>query len=169
MTEVVVRPALPADLPAVADIWVRSWQVGYAGIVPQPALDAQDPARRLRQLSEPAPGTELSVAALGAGVVGFVVTGPWRGDDAGAGLGEIWAIYVSPEHWGRGAGQALLDHGQRQLVTAGYRELRLWVLADNARARRFYEACGWAFDGAEQTYQTGGVVLPEVRYRWLRA
>lgn len=166
MTEVVVRPARPAELPEVADIWVRSWQVGYAGIVPQPVLDAQDPGRRLRQLSEPAPGTELSVAVVSAAIVGFVVTGPWRGSDAGADFGEIRAIYVSPEHWRRGAGRALLDRGRRRLVKAGYQELRLWVLALNAPGRRFYEACGWAFDGAEQTYQTGGVELPEVRYCW---
>ncbi|MDQ6875889.1 MAG: GNAT family N-acetyltransferase [Actinomycetota bacterium] len=167
MTGAVVRPALPEDLPTVAGIWVRSWQVGYAGIVPPAALDAQDPDHRLRQLRQPAPGTELSVAAVDAAVVGFVVTGPWRGADAGADVGEVWAIYVSPEHWGRGAGRALLDQGRRRLIARGYQELRLWVLADNARARRFYESSGWGFDGATQTYQIGGVELPEVRYRTL--
>ena len=38
---------------------------------------------------------------------------------------------------------------------------RLWVLRDNARARRFYEGHGWRADGTERV--AGGVV--EVRYR----
>jgi hypothetical protein len=41
----------------------------------------------------------------------------------------------------------------------------LWVLAGNARARRFYEIAGWVADGAERTSEVFGATVSEVRYR----
>jgi RimJ/RimL family protein N-acetyltransferase len=49
------------------------------------------------------------------------------------------------------------------LSEAGYRRAVLWVLAGNARARRFYERAGFAADGAENVLTGLGGVL-EVRY-----
>jgi RimJ/RimL family protein N-acetyltransferase len=47
---------------------------------------------------------------------------------------------------------------------AGYLSVRLWVLRDNSRARRFYERAGFAPDGASHTLDgLGGVT--EIRYR----
>jgi hypothetical protein len=46
----------------------------------------------------------------------------------------------------------------------GFPRLRLWVLADNVRARRFYERAGFTADGAEQWEEHGDVSLREVRY-----
>ena len=40
---------------------------------------------------------------------------------------------------------------------------KLWVLADNARARRFYERHGWTADGASQALTIPGAPI-EVRY-----
>ena len=46
----------------------------------------------------------------------------------------------------------------------GYRCIMLWVLEDNARARRFYERAGFAPDGARHGLpDLGGVT--EIRYR----
>jgi RimJ/RimL family protein N-acetyltransferase len=42
--------------------------------------------------------------------------------------------------------------------------MRLWVLADNARARRFYDKGGFAPDGATQEEEYDGTLLTEVRY-----
>ena len=38
------------------------------------------------------------------------------------------------------------------------------MLRDNARARHFYEAAGWAPDGVEQPLDLGGYEAIEVRY-----
>jgi ribosomal protein S18 acetylase RimI-like enzyme len=51
------------------------------------------------------------------------------------------------------------------LAKAGYDQVTLWVLDTNARARRFYEAAGFHFDGAEQLDERDGFVLNELRYR----
>ena len=47
----------------------------------------------------------------------------------------------------------------------GFTDVTLWVLTGNARARRFYERCGWHTDGRTQQDHRRGVVLDEVGYR----
>ena len=44
--------------------------------------------------------------------------------------------------------------------------MRLWVLDDNHRGRRFYAAAGLSPDGTRQTWTPRGstVELPELRY-----
>ncbi len=168
---VLVRPGGEVDFWAVARIWVNSWQIGYAGIVPQPVLDALDPADRHRGLltraADPADDTELLVATQDGTVVGFAVIGAWRGADgrcAADGAGEVRAIYVAPEQWGRGVGATLMAGAVQRLDALALAPQRLWVLEANDRGRRFYESVGWCFDGQRQEYVTGGATLPELRY-----
>ncbi len=51
------------------------------------------------------------------------------------------------------------------LGQAEYTHATLWVLEDNRRARRFYEAAGWHADGAAVEDTTGGASLNKLRYR----
>lgn len=167
MSDVTVRPAGEADLAAMATVWVAGWQVGYSGVVPAAHLAALDPQVRYQRLVDAADAPdapERYVADRGGQVVGFVWLGAWRGPDAFAELGEIGAIYLDPAHWRQGIGRLLMSRAEQRLIELGYAEARLWVLADNPRARRFYEAVGWHDDGGRQTYEVGGAVLPEVRY-----
>jgi GNAT superfamily N-acetyltransferase len=84
--------------------------------------------------------------------------------DGRAGLvGELYALYVTPAWWSAGAGRALMERVLTALGAESYRRAVLWVLADNARARRFYERAGFAPDGAANTLAGLGGVL-EVRY-----
>jgi RimJ/RimL family protein N-acetyltransferase len=41
----------------------------------------------------------------------------------------------------------------------------LWVLEDNPRARRFYEAAGWSTDGRTKEDEFLDTRVREVRYR----
>ncbi len=107
------------------------------------------------------------MAVDGERVVGFVTFGPPRPDEDPC-VGELYAIYVDPDHWGAGYGRALIAAAERGLREAGYGEAVLWVLASNARSRRFYEIAGWSADGATKTeHAVWGrpVELHEVRYR----
>lgn len=70
----------------------------------------------------------------------------------------------SPSYWGRGVGRALMVAAARTMRAQGFREATLWVLATNARTRRFYQAAGWRADGATRT-ELGGAEVREVRYR----
>lgn len=166
---ILTRPALPEDALAVAMVRVGSWQAAYAGIIPDEVLDAMDPraqSERLRsRLADPASRFTTRVAERDGVIAGFTVTGPYRGDDVPVGTGEVLAIYVDPDHWSTGVGRALMDDALARLSAARLWPVLLWVLRDNARARRFYEKAGFAPDGAEHFYTAGGVPVPEVRYR----
>ena len=72
-------------------------------------------------------------------------------------------IYVAPSHWGRGYGYALLRDAEEALAAAGRRNLALWVLEGNDRARKFYERARWRGDDGMKPFGDSG--LNEVRYR----
>jgi ribosomal protein S18 acetylase RimI-like enzyme len=74
------------------------------------------------------------------------------------------ALHVDPGRWGRGLGRALITEARARLASRGFQEACLWVLADNERARRFYEIDGWSPDGARRMDGFGGVSVEEVRY-----
>lgn len=166
----VVRAMTEADIDAVAEVHVRTWRAAYAGIMPDEVLDALDPAisaarRRERKMPD---GAATVVAENDGEVVGFASFGPCRvqgtRDEYDTRYGEVYAIYVRPEHWGTGAGRALMAAASEAL--AGYPEFRLWVLEDNRRARRFYERAGLVPDGEREFYTPPGsqVELAEIRY-----
>jgi ribosomal protein S18 acetylase RimI-like enzyme len=103
------------------------------------------------------------VATDNGRIVGFCSFGAAEGDSGGA--GEVYAIYLLPEYLGKGAGHALFDAALTALKHAGFQQAVLWVLEGNDRAVRFYEAHGWASDGARKETERGGVVTRELRYR----
>lgn len=165
-----VRPVTDADIDAVAIVHVRTWRAAYAGIMPDEVLAALDPAvnaARRRERKMPV-GARTVVAEQDGEIVGFASFGPslvqGTRDEFDTRFGEVYAIYVSPDHWGTGAGRALMDAAREAL--AGYPEFRLWVLEDNHRARRFYERAGLAPDGGREFYTPPGgrVGLAEIRY-----
>ncbi|WP_250447250.1 GNAT family N-acetyltransferase [Actinotalea sp. C106] len=179
MTAVVVRPAVLEDAEAIALAHVRAWQGAYRGLIDQDHLDGLDPERYTagwrRMLGEgPDPARAWAghgattaarqvVGLLDHRVVGFAGYGPCRDED-GSGLGELYAINLHPEAWGRGVGTALLARVILDLARAGLVSARLWVLPGNRRARRFYEARGWSCTGATREAEVNGVTLPEVAY-----
>jgi GNAT superfamily N-acetyltransferase len=60
--------------------------------------------------------------------------------------GSIWALFVDPEHEGKGIGQALLSRACGSLERAGYDTAKLST-APASRAARFYNRAGWSEDG----------------------
>lgn len=150
-------------------VHVRSWQPAYKGLLPQHYLARLDPVQRgqvwARHLSEGHQvGEAVLVAEADDKVVGFVNVGPSRDEDATA-QGEVWAIYLLADFWGRGAGRVLMGAGIESLRGSGFTEATLWVLDTNKRARRFYESVGWAPDGASKQDDNRGFSITEVRYR----
>ena len=55
----------------------------------------------------------------------------------------IHGLYVVPGEWGTGVAPRLHDAAVEAVRGLGCTEVRLWVLEENARARRFYERSGW--------------------------
>ena len=168
MTPYLVRPIAAADVDAVAQLHVAVWQAAFRGLLPDAFLDAISVERRTamwRQLVERQVSPAL-VAEQDGCIVGFVLGGPSRDDDAQPGVtGEIMAIYITPDRWGAGAGVQLMQAALALLSDQGFREVILWVLRGNARARRFYELAGFEPDGGEKVDTQGDVPFDEVRYR----
>ena len=141
MSSYAVRPASARDAKAIAEIHVATWQATYKDLMPDDYLKSMTIDKRQAywreaiEYSEP----QLLVATDNDKVVGFV--GFDRSRDAGtkSSVGEIWALYVLPAHWGQGAGVALWDGAREGLKEEGCTQVTLWVLLHNERALRFFE------------------------------
>lgn len=165
-----------ADIDTVARIRVRGWRFAYAGLVPQPFLDALSPeedAQRRRAVSATTRGlvTTLVAEAPAGEVTGWAALGPYReGDGPPTGPGrpgddaELFALYVDPPLIGTGTGRALMAAALDRGAEHGFARMLLWVLRGNHRARRFYEAAGFVPDGREVPFEVAGAAVPEVRY-----
>jgi ribosomal protein S18 acetylase RimI-like enzyme len=158
-----VRPATSADAEAIARVHVTTWQEAYRDTfgAALDQLSVEDAAERRRAwLDAPAPQTFTLVGELFGRVAGFANAGPGRDDPS---VGELYAIYVVPQSWGTGLGPALMEAVLEGLRAAGFGEAVLSVLADNARARHFYEREGWTFED-ERDGEHLGVAVREARY-----
>lgn len=163
-----VREARLPDAEDIARVHVHTWQTSYRGLVPDDFLDALSLEQRSKgwrqMLAAPDPREGYWTAELDDELIGFASAGPSRDEDAGAHTGELYAIYVSTERQGVGAGQALMGAATSWL-SERYEVATLWTLEENAKTRRFYERCGWTFDGTTLQDDRGSFVLSEVRYR----
>jgi ribosomal protein S18 acetylase RimI-like enzyme len=165
-----VRRARTEDAARIAAIHVRSWQVGYQGQIPQDYLDGLDPAAgHIRwaetvQREDMARGGTFVVTDDAGDLAGFAHVDASRDADATASVGEVWAIYLSPDAWGKGLGRELMTATLSYLANVRYTQVTLWVLDSNDRARRFYEAAGFRSDGTVKVDGSRGFALHEVRY-----
>ncbi|GGV73327.1 N-acetyltransferase [Streptomyces gelaticus] len=165
-----VRDMTAGDCEAVTRLRVRGWQAAYAGLVPQSYLDdmdltvAEDTARRRVALTRGSALVNMVAERPGSGVIGWACYGPCRENGGRLARGELYALYVAPEQIGTGAGRALMAEVLARAAADGFTGLTLWVLKENAPARRFYERAGFCPDGAEESFEADGVLVPEVRY-----
>ena len=95
-----LRRAQVGDERAVAEVHVRSWQVGYRGLIADDYLDALRPEDRAGRytfgVDDP-----LTIVAVTDRIRGFATISP--------GAGELGAFYVDPRVVGHGPGPGA-DH-----------------------------------------------------------
>lgn len=162
-----IRSATSEDALAVARVHVRSWQEAYRGLLSDDYLDrlrAEERAQRYQFGATDPSRPSTIVAAQGSAIVGFATVVPARDPDA-RGKGELCALYVDPDQWGKGIGRALIEEARLRLGKLGCRDAILWVLAGNTRAERFYVRDGWCPDGQRRTMSIWGVTVEEIRYQ----
>lgn len=149
------------DRLAVSRIYEESWKSAYKGIVPQAYLDGIPAGRWASGLDRA--GWDTLILMEHGGLIGAAGVCPsrWRSYPE---FGEIVSLYLLPEYMGRGYGKPLLEAAVRALAARGFRDILLWVLEDNRRARAFYEKNGFCPGGASMEDTIGGKVLREVLY-----
>src|SRR5215475_10979069 len=141
-----IRDALPEDAAPVSRIYIESWNIGFAELMPRRNLDSEVIARWQADLSAPPP-KRWWLAMLDNSVVGFIGIGPSR-DPVDPMLGELDTVAVDPPHWRTGVGRALMARALHSLSLDGYREAILWTLAGYSRGAAFYTSTGWRPNGA---------------------
>ncbi len=173
MASIAVRSPVPADADDVGRVHVRAWQVGYRGQMPDDYLDGLSIVDRQavwrQRLTDGLVDNVMFVAEdpIDGHVCGWVGVGWLRPEataDCGPDTGELWALNLEPEAWGRGIATALMAAAVAELRAQGYRRAILWVLDSNARGRRFYEREGWSAEGVVKTDLDRGFALRELRY-----
>lgn len=142
----ILRRAEPQDARAIAVVHRTAMRVSLSFL---PELHT--PEEDLAYISDRfLPDNEVWVAEVDGAVVAYV------------GFEAEWInhLFVLPDHQGRGIGPRLLA---KALETG--RPKQLWTFQKNARARRFYEARGFAAvlftDGSGNEERE-----PDVLYRW---
>jgi GntR family transcriptional regulator len=145
-----LRPAVPADAEALAEVFVTTWQRNYRSVVPDDVIDALDlneTAQWLKGLLTTAEQSTILVEAPDGKVLGFVRFGAESSDPRN---GHIHALYVHADHGGQGLGRKLLRSGLAGLKRSGYDVITLWVFKKNAAARGLYASEGFEPDGGRR-------------------
>ena len=166
------RRATLDDVARVAEIHVAAWRAAYSGLVAQAALEARTVDKRTEQWTELLSGRQwadhvVHVVEVDDRIEGFARVGPSDDPDVDrATTLNVFALYLDPDERGRGLGTSLLGHVLDGAKGSGYRLATLYVLIDNAPARRFYERRGWQPEPHVVTECLGdGTEAPQLRYR----
>jgi len=176
-----VRIARLEDAPAMARVMVDTYAPAHRGQVPEEVLTRKYAdwgyevserawARDLREIAvEPSARACLYVALDDSdNVVGVSMGGPTEHEQFAAApeqTGEVFCLYVLPEHQGRGHGRRLVRATAAELARKGMPALLIRCLATNLPARRFYEALGGQEVGSLDREEYGHT-MREVVYFW---
>jgi RimJ/RimL family protein N-acetyltransferase len=154
------------DVDTLALINSKSALQGYKGIIPDDYLKDKFSYERLRErlYKELNEGTTTSCIIykddIPVGMQTFARDDDKERDDSEI---DIWRIYLLPEYWGQNIGKEFIDWGVKELKRKGYKKVALWVVEENARARKFYEKSGFTHDGEIRIINVGREIK-EYRY-----
>ncbi len=147
-----IRRATPADAEQITLVHVASIRTLCAKDYTPEQIDAWAGWKSPDQYrAAMAAGELFFVAEIDGRVVGFSVL-----------FGhEVKAVYLHPDHVGRGIGRQLLEAVEAEARSAGVPELKL---TSTLTSVRFYESCGYTKGDLHQHPLTGGVTLSCVHF-----
>ena len=168
MADTLIRPAMPTDAAAIAQVRVDAWRTTYKGMIPAAylaAMKVEDSAVLWAKILTAGPNaTSVFVAVEGGIVIGFasghMLPEPKHGLDA-----ELSAVYLVDGAQRAGVGRRLVAAVAAAQRAHGAQGLIVWVIAGNKAARAFYEKLG-AELLIEQPFTWDGMELVEAGYGW---
>jgi ribosomal protein S18 acetylase RimI-like enzyme len=163
-----VRPAELDDANAIAGVHVATWRTTYRDLLPGDflaSLSEEHYTERWKRVIGDG-SSRVFVVDEPEGVVGFASGGRERAGENGF-AGELYALYVTDGAQRQGHGRELVRAVAGALKEMRMADMIVWVLRDNAPARRFYERLGGVFVRS-QPITIGSATLEEVSYGWRR-
>lgn len=127
----IIREALPDEVPLLAQIWHQGWREAHANIVPEALARTRTLQSFHDRLSAALPDTRV-IGPPGRPIGLCILKGE-----------ELYQLYVAAEARGAGAAAALIGDAEKRLAAIGVKTAWLACAIGNARAARFYEKSGW--------------------------
>ena len=149
MTVIIKSMETPEEIEGKSFVHWQTWREAYDDLLPAEFQETMT-LERCRFFSQKYPENTL-IAIDGMKVVGFISYGNFRDETIQA--GEIIALYVLKDYYGKGIAQKLIKAAL--IALDHFSEIFLWVLKDNKRAIAFYQKMGFTFDGQEKTLELG--------------
>ena len=140
-----IRRVEQGDALTLASIQTSSWKTAFRGII------ADNDLERLTNLDRAtAMYHRLLAEEKGNGYIGEVdgkahCIAYWDSsrDADMPQYAEIICIHSLPDNWRKGFGTQMMNRVLSDIAQSGFEKVMLWVFAENARARAFYEANGF--------------------------
>ena len=139
----------PEEIEGKSLVHWQTWREAYDNLLPAEYQETMTLVR-CRFFSQKYPENTL-IAMDGKKVIGFISYGNFR--DEAIQAGEIIALYVLKDYYGKGVSEQLMHAAFVALDQ--FSEIYLWVLKDNKRAIAFYQKMGFTFDGQEKILELG--------------
>lgn len=148
-----LKKARPGDERTLAHIQTESWKAAFRHILAPEILDRNTNVVRAEAMYH-----RLLENRIGNGYLMTVDERPhciawWdatREPDM-PGYAELICIHSLPDRWNMGHGSMMMVHVLEEMKATGYKQVMLWVFAENTPARRFYEKHGFVPNGREKT------------------
>jgi ribosomal protein S18 acetylase RimI-like enzyme len=153
-----IREATAADIPALADLHVRTWNATYPDVAKPPTYEIRE--RQWREAFRVTDGSWFCFVVARASdrwrrgggrpadcpgpdgeLVGFAKGVPYEHPDLPDFRGELSKIYLLDEYKRQGLGRRLVGHVARRFLSQGISSMVLFAEPDNPSCR-FYEALG---------------------------
>ncbi|RQG90516.1 GNAT family N-acetyltransferase [Natrarchaeobius chitinivorans] len=137
-----IKPATPAELDAITELWVRLARDQRSSDSHVRAGENRATMRETLAAHQASDG--LLVARLDGDLAGFASFSVERGVlELDSKRGVLSNLYVCPAYRDRGVGSALLEAVEVSLANRGVDVVLLEVMAGNVDARRFYRRSGY--------------------------
>jgi ribosomal protein S18 acetylase RimI-like enzyme len=136
-----IREAIAADIPALADLHVRTWNATYPDVVKKPTYEIRE--RQWREAFAVTDGSWFCFVVEGPGgeLVGFAKGVSYDHADPPDFAGQLSKIYLLREYQRQGIGRRLMGLVARRFLSQGFASMLLFAEPQNPSCR-FYEVLG---------------------------
>ena len=157
---ILVRPWQREDFPAVRRILWESWRATYGPFIPEEDLrnyiDATYQIDSLERLYE-STFIHGTIGEIDGQAVGFARTQFHANENRL----YLASLYLLPGHQGKGIGGKLLRAAEEKALAYGLLQLWVGVMAQNEKARRWYDRQGFSFV-KEEPFRMGKTTVPNL-------